>query len=46
MSGPSKPNFVLGLITRVFGLPRIDPLDEVTGLPPRPAKFPQNLTLW
>ncbi|MGK7754146.1 MULTISPECIES: hypothetical protein [unclassified Roseovarius] len=39
--GTEKPKFFIDLITRMFGLPRIDPLDETTGLPP----LPQNSNL-
>ncbi|WP_171054014.1 hypothetical protein [Arenibacterium halophilum] len=45
-SGASQPRKWRGLISRIFGLPRIDPIDEVFGLPPQLPTLHQNPNLW
>lgn len=46
MSGTARPRKWHGLVTRLFGLPRIDPVDEVTGLPPQRLTLLRNPNLW
>lgn len=44
--GPARPRKWHDLITRMLGLPQIDPLDEVTGLPPQSPSVLRNPNLW